>query len=135
MPAHRFYPDAGRPAPRTPACRLFGMHQPGLCLQRTGNQVSATLFRRGGLADYSVKSESSFGGGQKPGNARIPLAGKVHSLRKRLEQRLDHVVRLAAIKQLQMQVAARFVGESLKKLLRQPEPERTRHVLTPFRSA
>ena len=67
------------------------------------------------------------------GDPRISLAGKVSCFGKSLEQRFHHVVWFAAVEQLQMQVAPRFVGKCLKKLLRQPEPKGRRHVLVSLR--
>src|ERR1019366_2770616 len=52
----------------------------------------------------------------------------------RLEQTLDDVMRLVAIKQFQMQIAARFVREALKKFAREAEPEHAGHVLNFFRT-
>jgi hypothetical protein len=73
-----------------------------------------------------------FGRGQAAGNPRISLTSHVNRLGKRLEQRLHDVVRFVAIQQFQVKIAAGFVGETLKKLPRQAEPERGRHVLLSF---
>src|ERR1035441_7500935 len=62
---------------------------------------------------------------QLAGDARVVPARGVHSAGERLEQRLDDVMRLVAVKEFQMQVAAGLVGEALEKFARQPEPERT----------
>src|SRR5438477_7595089 len=99
-----------------------------------GNRGSATSVGRGCFSAYSVSSESSFGGVHKAANARISLAGKVHRFGECLEQSLDHVMRLASVKQFQMQVAPCFAGKSLKKLLRQSKSESRGHILISFRS-
>src|SRR6267154_6514631 len=42
------------------------------------------------------------------------------------------MMRLLTVKQFEMQIAPRFVGETLKKLARESEPEGTGHVLSLF---
>src|SRR5437870_3148991 len=59
--------------------------------------------------------------GQKADNSRVSLAGEVHGFGKGFEHRLNHMMRLLAIEQFYMQVAAAFVGEALKKLSGQAE--------------
>jgi len=55
-------------------------------------------------------SQFPLGAGQLAGDARVVPARGVHGARKRLEQRLDNVMRLVAVEQFQMQVAPRLVG-------------------------
>ena len=52
------------------------------------------------------------GTGQLAGNARVVLARGVHGARKRLEQCLDDMVWFVAVKQFQVQIAPRLVGEA-----------------------
>ena len=78
------------------------------------------------------ESKLALGAGKLAGDARITLAGGIHSLGKRLEQRLDDVVRFVAVKQLQVKIAAGFIGEGLKKLPGQPKAECAGLVLLPF---
>ena len=78
--------------------------------------------------------EFSFGSRQAAGNARISLTGNIYCLGKRLKKRLDDVMRLVAVEQFQVQVAASLIGEPLKEFAGQSKPEDTRHVL-PFFSA
>ncbi len=60
-------------------------------------------------------------------------AGGISGAGERLEQRLDDVVRFVAIKQFEMQVAARLVREALIKFAREAEAERAGGVLLSFR--
>jgi hypothetical protein len=78
------------------------------------------------------KSQFSLGARQLAGNARVVLARGVHGAREGLEQRLDDVVRLVAVKQFQMQIAPRLVGKALEKFPRQPKAERAGQVLIFF---
>jgi hypothetical protein len=73
--------------------------------------------------------ELSFGRGKPAGHPRIPLAGGIHGPGKGLKQRLYDVVRFIAVKQFQMEIAARLVGEALEELPGQAESERAGHVL------
>jgi len=77
--------------------------------------------------------QASLGAGHTAGNARVALAGKIHRLGERLEQRLDDMVRFVPVKQFQMEIAPGLVGEGLKKFARQTETERAGHVLPFFR--
>src|ERR1700722_6050040 len=70
---------------------------------------------------------------QLAGDARVVPARGVHRARERLEQRLDDVMRLVAIKKFKVQIATGFVREALKKFARKPETERARNVLIFFR--
>src|SRR6266576_4975695 len=80
-------------------------------------------------------SKFPFGRGQAGGDAPVPLASHVNRLGKGFEQRLDDVVRFVAVEQLQVKIAAGLVGETLKKLPSEAEPERGRHVLPLLRFA
>jgi hypothetical protein len=57
------------------------------------------------------------------------LTGNIYRTREGLKQGLDNMVRFIPIKQFHVQIAPRFVGEALEKLLRQAEPELRRDVL------
>src|SRR3984957_17759751 len=70
---------------------------------------------------------------QLAGDARVVPARGVHRARERLEQRLDDVMRLVAVTQFEVQIAARLVRKALKKFARESEPERARSVLIFFR--
>src|SRR5208282_769203 len=67
----------------------------------------------------------ALGARQLAGDPRIALAGRIRCAGERLEQRLDDVMRLVAVEQFQVQVAAGFVGETLEKLARQAKTKRT----------
>src|SRR5882724_3539305 len=69
---------------------------------------------------------------QLAGDARVVPARGVHRARERLEQRLYDVMRLVAVKQFEMQIAARFVRESLKKFFREAKTKCARSVLIFF---
>ena len=69
--------------------------------------------------------EFSFGARQAAGNSRILLTGNIYRFCKRLKQRLDNVVWLVSVQQFQVQVAAGLIGEALKELAGQSEPECT----------
>ncbi len=86
--------------------------------------MARSLSSQGG---YRLKSP--LGARNLSQNSRVMLAGEVHRPGERLEQAFDHVMRLAPVQQLQMQVALRLVGEPLEELPRQPKPEGRRHVL------
>ena len=81
------------------------------------------------------ESKFSLGARQPPGDARVVPTRGVRRARERLEQRLDDVMRLVAVKQFQVQIAAGLVGKGLEKLAREAEPERARSVLVFFRVA
>src|ERR1700754_1068892 len=57
------------------------------------------------------------------------LTGKVHRLRKCLKQSLYDMMRFIAVKQLQMQIAAAFIGKSLKELPGEAKAELARGIL------
>ena len=78
------------------------------------------------------QSKFPLGARQLAGDARVAPARRVRGAGKRLEQRLDDVMRLVAVEQFHMQVAAGLVGEALEKFSRQAEPERARRVLEFF---
>ena len=80
-------------------------------------------------------SQFSLGARQLAGDARVVPAGGIHGAGKRLEQRLDDVMRFVAVKQFQVQIAAGFVGEALEKFAREAETKRARDVLIFFRVA
>ena len=82
----------------------------------------------------AANSKFPFCARQLAGDARVVPARGVHRARKRLEQRLDNVMRLVAVKQFQMQIAAGFVGKGLEKFARQPKTERAGGVLVFFRA-
>src|ERR1700685_2787862 len=84
-------------------------------------------------ADKGCKSKFPLRARQLAGDARVVPARAVHRARERLEQRLDDVMRLVAVKQFEVQIAARLVRKALKKFARESEPERARHVLIFFR--
>src|SRR5262245_1660024 len=67
--------------------------------------------------------------GQPANNSRISLTGNIYRFGKRLEQRLDDVMRLFPIQQFQVQVGPRFVSKPLEKLASQTESESAGHVL------
>ena len=52
-----------------------------------------------------------------------------------LKMRLDHMVRFVAVKQFEVQVAARLVGEALEEFPRQTEAKGAGHVLVFFGAA
>src|SRR5450432_3847079 len=88
----------------------------------------------GGLCSLSVyQLKFPLRAGQLACDARIVPARGVHRARERLEQRLDDVMRLVAVKQFEVQIAARLVREALKKFARKSEPERTGKILPFFR--
>lgn len=70
---------------------------------------------------------------QLAGNARVMLARGIHGARKRLEQCLNDMVWFVAVKQFQVQIAPRLVGEALKKFAREAKTKRARCVLIFFR--
>ena len=57
---------------------------------------------------------------------------KSTALANALNSASHNVMRFVPIEQFQVQVATGFIGESLEKLPRQPEPERAGHVLLLF---
>jgi hypothetical protein len=75
------------------------------------------------------------GARQLAGNAGVMLAGKIHRFRKRLEQSFYDMMRLIAIKQLQVQIATGFIGKSLEKLTRQAKSKLAGGILAFFRPA
>jgi len=77
--------------------------------------------------------QTPFGAGYLAGNTRISLAGKVNGLGKRLKNHFHDMVRLIAVKEFDVQVAAGFIDETLEKLTGKPEAERAGHVLRSFR--
>ena len=79
-----------------------------------------------------IDSQFPLGARQLAGNARVALARRVRRARKRLEQRLDDVVRLVAVEQFQVQIAAGFVGEGLEKFAREAETKCARRILEFF---
>src|SRR5260221_7812929 len=81
---------------------------------------------------YSTCLQFSLGAGQLPGNARIVCTGGISGAGKGLEQRLDDVVRLVAIKDFKVQIATGLVGESLEELARKAEAERAGGALLLF---
>jgi len=86
------------------------------------------LFTRG-IRCWCPDSQFSLRAAQLAGDARVVPARGVHGARERLEQRLHDVMRLVAIKQFDVQVAAGLAGEALEEFARQPEPERAGGVL------
>src|SRR5260221_10573020 len=82
---------------------------------------------------YSTCLQFSLGAGQLPGDARIVRTGGISGAGKGLEQRLDDVVRLVAIKDFEVQIAAGLVGEALEELVRKAEAERAGGVPLLFR--
>lgn len=51
------------------------------------------------------------------------LACEIYSFAESFKEGFDDMVWFVAVKQLQMEVAAGFVGKALEKLTRKPEPE------------
>jgi len=62
------------------------------------------------------------------------LTRNIYRFRKRLEQRLHHMVWLVPVQKLQMQIAPGLIGEPLEKFSGQPKPECGRHILRFFGS-
>ena len=77
-------------------------------------------------------SQLAFGGGKLAGNPRISLTSNIYRLGERLEKGFHNMMRLIPVQQFQMQVAAGFIGKTLKKLARQPESAGAGHVLSLF---
>ena len=77
-------------------------------------------------------SQLAFGSGKLARNPRISLTGNIYRLGERLEKGFHNMMRLIPVQQFQMQVAAGFIGKTLKKLARQPESEGTGHILLLF---
>src|SRR5205085_12237442 len=64
-----------------------------------------------------------------PRNPRISLAGKIRGFGKRFENCFDDMMRLIAVEQFEVQIAAGFIRKSLKKFSGQTEPEGAGHIL------
>ena len=79
-----------------------------------------------------IRLNDTLAAGNQLRNSSVFLAGKVHRASKGLEQALDHVMWFASIQQFEMQIAARLIGEALKKLPGETKSKRRRHILILF---